>query len=177
MGRMSETLTGSGYAITDWVLTNLCRGFTAALEGGSARTCSIILFQSLGNDYSARNRRVCGCSLSHSWSVGQTMPAPKQTWKLSSNRQFQASWFSHRTASSLMRTAIGPPRSRKRHRTEFIAFASFARILLKTSFSRSLLMLFSQLRAASSRPLSWHSKARNHNPCRNDLTLNFETRP
>src|SRR2546425_2639934 len=105
------------------------------------------------------------------------MPAPKQTWKLSSNRQFQASWFSHRTASSLVRTAIGPPRSRKRHRTEFIAFASFARILVKTCFSRSLLMLFSQLSVASSRPLSWHSKARNHNPCRNDLTLNFKTRP
>src|SRR3989475_13108194 len=105
------------------------------------------------------------------------MPAPKQTWKLSSNRQLKASWFSHCTASSLMRTAIGPPRSRKRHRTEVIAFASFDRILVKTCFSRSLLMLFSQLSVASSRPLSWHSKARNHNPCRNDLTLNFMTRP
>src|SRR5438876_12164799 len=108
MGRMSETLTGSGYAITDWVLTNLCRGFTAALEGGSARTWSIILFQSLGNGYSARNRRVCGCSVSHSLSVDQTMPAPKQTWKLSSNLQFQAAWFSHRTTSSLLRTDICP---------------------------------------------------------------------
>src|SRR6266581_7338418 len=105
------------------------------------------------------------------------MPTPKQTWKLSSNRQFQASWFSHRIASSLMRTAIGPPHSRKRHRTEVIAFASFDRILVKTCLSRSLLMLFSQLSAASSRPLSWHSKARNHNPCRSDLTLNFMTRP
>ena len=105
------------------------------------------------------------------------MPAPKQTWKLSSSRQLQARWFSHRTASSLMQTATGAPRSRKRHRTEAIAFTSFARILVKTCFSRSLLMLFSQLRVAYSRPLSSHSKARNHNPCRNDLTLNFKTSP
>src|SRR6266550_2934198 len=115
MGRMSETLTGSVYAMTDGFLTNLYRGSTVALEGGTART--------------------------------------------------------------LMRTAIGAPRSRKRYRTEAIAFASFARILVKTCFSRSLLMLFSQLRAASSRPLSWHSKVRNHNPCRIDLSLNFMTRP
>ena len=105
------------------------------------------------------------------------MPAARQTWKLSSNRQVQASWFFHRMASSLMRIAIGLPRPRKLERAEFIAVASFDRIRVITRLSWSLLILFSQHRVASTSPLSWRSKTRNHAPVRNDLALNFITRP
>ena len=105
------------------------------------------------------------------------MPAPRQIWKLSSNRQFQANWSFHRTASSLMRDAIGRPRSRRLQRAELIAVASFDRIRIMTRLSWSLLILLSQQRVASTRPLSSHSRTRNHAPCLNDLILNFMTRP
>lgn len=113
----------------------------------------------------------------HDWGVLQTTPAPRQPWKLRSNRQSHANWFCHRTASSLMRSAIGWPLSHNVHIRELIAFASFERILVRTCLSRWLVILFSQQRVASSRPLSWLSKTLNHDPCRNDVALNFITSP